>query len=253
MMILAVYIEERLACPLFQIVFESNRQTLEFLDSTMNDLYQGSLIIQYNVSKWKVNKVYKACFKWLTKKLDSFSINGVSFETLEQIYKSTVNNLSNDLEDSNNDVIKTIAYQFMQALNEKREDFMTNDSDYDDRHDELYRFDKKPSEERQNVNIDHIDAPHPTIDVEKIDEIKESIERQLITEAKQSENTEPVNFESLNNPMIENFTLGNEYKVVESRPKTTLELLSSIEDRKDVNFELSPSNTNSNSKHGKCS
>ena len=187
----------------------------------------------------------------MTKKLDSFSINGVSFETLEQIYKSTVNNLSNDLEDSNNDVIKTIAYQFMQALNEKREDFMTNDSDYDDRQDDLYKFDQISVEERQKTNIDHTDVPLPKIESERVDEIKQSIERQLISEARYSENIEPTKLESINNPMIDNFPLENEYKVIESRPKTTLQLLSSIEDRKDVNFELSPSNTNSNSKNGK--
>lgn len=50
----------------------------------------------------------------------------------------------------------------------------------------------------------------------------------------------------------DNFPLSNNYKAsAQSRPKTTLDHLSSTEDRKDVDFNLSPSQTNSNSKHGK--
>lgn len=58
---------------------------------------------------------------------------------------------------------------------------------------------------------------------------------------------------SANERIDTKFNLEKGYKVVESRPKTTaMGLMASIsEDRKDVNFDLSPSQTNSNSKHGK--
>ena len=46
------------------------------------------------------------------------------------------------------------------------------------------------------------------------------------------------------------FPLGDNYKVVESRPKTSLGVLIPKE-RKDVNFDLSPSQTDSNEKHCK--
>lgn len=70
-----------------------------------------------------MTKIYKAIFKWLTVKIDQFSMSGVTFETLEMLYKSTVNNLASDTQDSQSDTIKAVVYKFMKALNEKREDF----------------------------------------------------------------------------------------------------------------------------------
>lgn len=46
------------------------------------------------------------------------------------------------------------------------------------------------------------------------------------------------------------FPLGDNYKVIESRPKTSLGVLTQKE-KKDVNFDLSPSQTDSNEKHCK--
>ena len=58
--------------------------------------------------------------------------------------------------------------------------------------------------------------------------------------------------ESDNDEKEDNFPLGDNYKVVESRPKTSLGILISKE-KKDVNFDLSPSQTDSNEKHCKYS
>lgn len=145
MIVLSMYLEERLACALFHIIFESNKQSLEFLNVSLNKLYKNKIALPYEVSKWKITKVYKAVFKWLTVKLDSFSINGVTFEVLEQIYKSTVQNLSSDPQDSKNETIQAASYKFMHALNEKREDFANLDSenDQDEDQDQLYQFNSK--------------------------------------------------------------------------------------------------------------
>lgn len=49
----------------------------------------------------------------------------------------------------------------------------------------------------------------------------------------------------------DDFPLSDNYKVIESRPKTSMGLMINTEEKKDVNFDLSPSQTDANEKHCK--
>jgi hypothetical protein len=57
-------------------------------EPTLDQLYHNEFGLSYKMSSWKVAKVYKAMFKWLSDKIDIFSVNGVKFDTLQSIYKS---------------------------------------------------------------------------------------------------------------------------------------------------------------------
>ena len=174
--ILSLYLDEKLICALLQRIFECNKVMLDGLKEALTGLYKGQIQVPYDISKWKISSAYKACFKWLITKLDAFSVAGVQFSTLESIYKVTIETLSQDVQDSKNEVIQTLAYKFMQGLNERREDFGYNDDSSDDGgNDELYNFNNQKNkaqkaEQKLDLEMDSKAMKNNFVNIEENDE-----------------------------------------------------------------------------------
>lgn len=66
-------------CEAFFVLFEP----------TLDQVYHNELGLAYQLSHWKIAKIFRAMFRWLTNKLDTFLVAGVKFETLESLYINT--------------------------------------------------------------------------------------------------------------------------------------------------------------------
>lgn len=92
--ILSSYINESKVAALATSVFHCcsvNRNSEAFfilLETSLAQVYSNELELGYKLSSWKASKILKALFKWLTAKIDTFSVAGVKFATVLSLYNS---------------------------------------------------------------------------------------------------------------------------------------------------------------------
>lgn len=96
LVILAGYLEESKTCSLATSILNSLNAKKDhceaffvLLEPTFDQVYNNDLNLMYKLSPWKISTIYKALFKWLTNKIDTFSTCGVKFETLQSIFTAT--------------------------------------------------------------------------------------------------------------------------------------------------------------------